>query len=165
MWLELKYIHGLVQHLPSHNANMILSCSYDWPIDICTRSLSCYVFMCAYKYMYNYSTCVHVYAAVAMDCTRVRQAFWWTLSYSYKTLVGVHEMYGWMHPQLRSCNQFVGPWTPHSHYYSLPCDHPHPSGSWQFAFKNVWLLGDGQLCIIFQHAHMHKLTRIFTLSM
>jgi hypothetical protein len=26
----------------------------------------------------------------------------------------------------------------------LRYDHPHPSGSWQFAYKKLWLLGDGQ---------------------
>ena len=28
---------------------------------------------------------------------------------SYMPLLGVHEMHGRMHPQLKSCNYFVGP--------------------------------------------------------
>ena len=38
-------------------------------------------------------------------------------------------------PQLRSCNYFVGPWPPF--IIRLPYDHPHLSGSRQFAYKTL----------------------------
>ena len=58
----------------------------------------------------------------------------WHTSNSCKTLIGVHEMHGRMHPKLRSCNYFVGPWRPF--IISLLYDHPHPSSSRQLAYKN-----------------------------
>ena len=44
------------------------------------------------------------------------------------------KMHGQIHPGLGHNTSFVGPWLPL--IIGLPYDHPHPSGSGQFAYKN-----------------------------
>ena len=51
-------------------------------------------------------------------------------------LIGVHEMHGQMPPQLRSYISLLAHDPLSSLAYHMIVDHPQPSGSQQFAYKN-----------------------------
>ena len=44
----------------------------------------------------------------------------------------------------------------------LPYDHPHASGSWQFVYKKLWLLGNGQQTAMHEHIRITCICTIHT---
>ena len=114
----------------------IISLGYLVLSDQNVRGQSC---LASIKELSNLSACSQIiYCIPASQYVSQRTR----LSNSCKTLIGEHEMHGWMHPQLKSCNYFVGPWPPV--IIGLPYDYQHPSGSRQL----LWLPTNQYACFL-----------------
>ena len=51
---------------------------------------------------------VHVHVCVHIYSVNYMYMYIYIVHRSYITLIGMHELHGQMHPQLRYCNNFVG---------------------------------------------------------